>query len=94
MSPVKPSPAKRGRGRPAGAKSKPRDIDAVVFIWPKRLEEMCDISKATRCLWERNGDVPPRDGFINGVALGWKRETIEAWLAGRLTTPRKAKRAA
>jgi hypothetical protein len=53
----------------------PRQGSAI--IWPAALDERYDIHPVTRLRWEKRGKFPPRDVFINGVAVGWKPETLE-----------------
>jgi hypothetical protein len=54
----------------------PRAGTAVV--WPAGLQVRLGISSITRWRWERDGKLPARDVFVDGVAIGWRPATLEA----------------
>ncbi len=72
----------------SGSKSKTRKAKTVpkrecrtegtTLIWPSGVCKRYGISTVTRWRMERDKKLPPRDAFINGVAVGWKPETLEA----------------
>jgi len=67
-NPTNPKSRKPKRLRGAGSKC----------IWPRGIEERYGIRAVTRWRWERLGKLPPRDFFVNGEAVGWKPETLDA----------------
>lgn len=50
--------------------------------WPRAVEDFFGISACTRWRWERERRLPPRDVFLDGRAIGWKPETIQAAARG------------
>lgn len=64
---------RRTRGGPEGG-------DLVV--WPRELCQRYGIDPCTRWRWERSKRLPPRDFYVGGKAVGWRRETLEVAEAG------------
>jgi hypothetical protein len=52
-------------------------------IYPIGAQEMLGVSPATRWRMENEGRLPPRDFFVDGVAVGWRPATLEAAFAGK-----------
>jgi hypothetical protein len=46
-------------------------------IWPSGVETHFGISTVTRWRWEKLKKLPARDVFVNGVAVGWKPQTLQ-----------------
>lgn len=57
-------------------------------IWPAGANERYGIDSCTRWRWEREKKLPARDVFVNGEAIGWRPETLDAADRGEL--PAKA----
>lgn len=76
---VRDSKTKRGKQPPSRIGS-PREGSSIV--WPAGLCERLGIKPVTRWRWEKDGKLPPRDAYINGVAVGWRPATIETALRG------------
>jgi predicted DNA-binding transcriptional regulator AlpA len=63
-------------------KSKPPRLkkvrpDGTACIKPRGLETRLGISPPTRWRWEKGGQLPPRDVFVGGRAIGWRPSTLE-----------------
>jgi hypothetical protein len=74
---IKRSGKNAQKRRDLRTRGSPRAGTAV--IWPKGLEVRYGISPATRWRWERSdpSQLPKRDVFVGGIAVGWKPETLE-----------------
>jgi predicted DNA-binding transcriptional regulator AlpA len=53
------------------------------IVRPVDVSNAYGVCGVTRWRWEKTGRLPPRDAYLNGEAVGWKRETIEAVMAGK-----------
>jgi predicted DNA-binding transcriptional regulator AlpA len=72
-----PKPTKAPRKTRAG-KSFACRREGTKIVWPAGICTRYGISAPTRWRWERGGKLPPRDVFVNGEAVGWRPETIDA----------------
>lgn len=52
------------------------------IFWPRDLEVYLNISPVTVWRMTRDGRLPPRDAYIGGRPIGWRRSTIERALRG------------
>jgi hypothetical protein len=58
-------------------RGKRKRVSGERVIYPNGVQIRYGISLATRWRWERKGELPPRDVFRNGEAVGWKPETLD-----------------
>jgi hypothetical protein len=63
--------------KPAKPKKKMRTA-GTHCVWPSGIEQRYGIKAVTRWRWERDRKLPMRDVFVDGVAVGWRPETLEA----------------
>ncbi|ENE5199712.1 helix-turn-helix domain-containing protein [Vibrio parahaemolyticus] len=54
------------------------------FIRINDLAKQLDVTKVTIWRWRKEGRLPPATA-ISPIVVGWKRETIEAWLDKQAT---------
>ena len=53
------------------------------IYWPRDIQCKYNVCAETRWRWEKIGRLPPRDCYLNGKPVGWKRDTIDAAMDGR-----------
>jgi predicted DNA-binding transcriptional regulator AlpA len=77
--------AKKPAGRKRKPPRKPKQIRSggTAVVYPRGVQEMLGISLPTRWRMEKQGRLPKRDFFVNRVAVGWRRATLEAAFAGQ-----------
>ena len=51
-------------------------------VWPLGVQQHFGITAVTRWRWERAGKLPARDVYLDGQAIGWRRETLDRAEAG------------
>jgi predicted DNA-binding transcriptional regulator AlpA len=62
------------------------------ILKPRDVQLLYNISAPTRWRWERNGQLPPRDVYVGGVAKGWNPATLAAARRGPAAQPPNAAR--
>ena len=70
---AKNSPRKSRKGRTFECRRAGTNV-----IWPAGADARYGINSITRWRWEKEKKLPPRDVFVNGEAIGWKPETLDA----------------
>ena len=86
--PAKSQSVPRGTRRAAYVASTPSTLNRKCrregsrVVWPAGVCERFGIKPVTRWRWERDGRLPKRDAFVNGVAVGWRPETLDAAARG------------
>jgi predicted DNA-binding transcriptional regulator AlpA len=59
-------------------RGKKKRVSGDRVIYPNGVQLRYGVSSPTRWRWEKTRQLPPRDVFRNGVAVGWRPETLEA----------------